>query len=202
MDILEQCNNILSSSVSEFKHVDYLVPENKLLNTYEMRNKFYDINRLEKIYEIDNHIKNLSYSHLIEAGIFEYVITYIYDNDLNKTLIESTYNNIFNDIIKYIDPSSQRYSQHCIDNINNGNFNPQELAFMPSYEINPDSWEKSLKRQQLKEFKKNNIPTTELYTCRKCGQKKCKITETQSRSADEPMTSFIVCINCNNTFKK
>ena len=38
-------------------------------------------------------------------------------------------------------------------------------------------------------------------TCGKCGQKKVTYTQAQTRSADEPMTTFCTCLNCGNRWK-
>ena len=38
-------------------------------------------------------------------------------------------------------------------------------------------------------------------TCSKCGQKKVSYTQAQTRSADEPMTTFCTCLNCGKRWK-
>lgn len=38
-------------------------------------------------------------------------------------------------------------------------------------------------------------------TCSKCGQKKVSYTQAQTRSADEPMTTFCECMNCGKRWK-
>jgi transcription elongation factor S-II len=38
-------------------------------------------------------------------------------------------------------------------------------------------------------------------TCGKCGQKKVSYTQAQTRSADEPMTTFCECLHCGNRWK-
>jgi len=44
--------------------------------------------------------------------------------------------------------------------------------------------------------------TTDMYTCRKCREKKCSYYELQIRSADEPMTKFIKCCNCGYEWRQ
>jgi transcription elongation factor S-II len=38
-------------------------------------------------------------------------------------------------------------------------------------------------------------------TCGKCGQKKVSYSQAQTRSADEPMTTFCECTVCGNRWK-
>jgi transcription elongation factor S-II len=37
--------------------------------------------------------------------------------------------------------------------------------------------------------------------CGKCGQRKVSYTQAQTRSADEPMTTFCECLHCGNKWK-
>lgn len=42
---------------------------------------------------------------------------------------------------------------------------------------------------------------TDLLKCGKCKQKNCTYNQLQTRSADEPMTTFVMCNNCGNRWK-
>eukprot|EP01024_Parvocaulis_polyphysoides_P042280 TRINITY_DN3869_c1_g1_i1.p1 TRINITY_DN3869_c1_g1~~TRINITY_DN3869_c1_g1_i1.p1 ORF type:complete len:327 (+),score=59.58 TRINITY_DN3869_c1_g1_i1:120-1100(+) len=43
--------------------------------------------------------------------------------------------------------------------------------------------------------------TTDQFQCGKCKQRKCKYFQMQTRSADEPMTTFVTCMECGNKWK-
>ena len=43
--------------------------------------------------------------------------------------------------------------------------------------------------------------TTDQFQCGKCRQRKCQYYQMQTRSADEPMTTFVTCVNCGNRWK-
>jgi len=42
---------------------------------------------------------------------------------------------------------------------------------------------------------------TSLLKCNKCGKRDCTYSQVQTRSADEPMTTFVLCNNCGNRWK-
>ncbi|KAG0242685.1 RNA polymerase II elongation factor [Mortierella sp. GBA43] len=42
---------------------------------------------------------------------------------------------------------------------------------------------------------------TDMFKCGKCKGRKCRYYQMQTRSADEPMTTFVTCINCGNRWK-
>lgn len=42
---------------------------------------------------------------------------------------------------------------------------------------------------------------TDMFQCGKCKQKKCTYSQLQTRSCDEPMTTFVTCTVCGNRWK-
>lgn len=43
--------------------------------------------------------------------------------------------------------------------------------------------------------------TTDQFRCGRCGHRKTTYHQMQTRSADEPMTTYVTCVNCNNHWK-
>jgi len=43
--------------------------------------------------------------------------------------------------------------------------------------------------------------TCDMFTCSKCKENKTTYFQLQTRSADEPMTTFVTCVNCGNRWK-
>ena len=62
---------------------------------------------------------------------------------------------------------------------------------------------KKEKQDKLKYDMKPESMTDE-FKCRKCGSRSCSYYEVQTRSADEPMTQFVNCLNpdCGNRWKQ
>ena len=80
----------------------------------------------------------------------------------------------------------------------------QNLAFMSHQEILPEKWNTLLK--DLKIINQNKYTpkieaSTDNFTCYKCKSKECSYYQLQTRSADEPMTTFVTCIKCGNRWK-
>lgn len=42
---------------------------------------------------------------------------------------------------------------------------------------------------------------TKMFRCGKCGKRECSFYQLQTRSADEPMTTFVTCCNCGNRWR-
>lgn len=83
---------------------------------------------------------------------------------------------------------------------------PDRFVTMTSEELRSEE-----QKKQDSEYKKENMKNAEVakpersistsFTCGKCGQKKVAYNQAQTRSADEPMTTFCECQNCGNRWK-
>ena len=81
---------------------------------------------------------------------------------------------------------------------------PHLIAFMPTHELNPEKWKDMMYRKEKREdhlFSNKLAVTTTDFTCFKCKKNQCTYFQLQTRSADEPMTTFVTCVNCENRWK-
>ena len=80
----------------------------------------------------------------------------------------------------------------------------KELKNISHQEMNPNKW-KSLIDAKIKRdtniTKEDINAATDEFKCYKCKKRKCTYYEMQTRSADEPMTTFVTCLNCGNRWK-
>ncbi len=95
------------------------------------------------------------------------------------------------------------------EGIVNGEIKPEELATMDEVKMLNKAKRKELDKtieDKVNEArsdwdKKHSKVLSGVYKCRKCGGDKTTQFEMQTRSADEPMTVFISCVECGNSWK-
>jgi transcription elongation factor S-II len=138
----------------------------------------------------------------LEKGIFNYAIK----ESTNRKIIKKWENPFF--VQLYIDRLRSIYS-----NLKNGYFRdtiiveciePQSIAFMTHQEMNPGRWTALIQQKALRDQSKlttNIEASTDMYTCKKCKSKRCTYYELQIRSADEPATIFVTCLDCGKHWK-
>jgi hypothetical protein len=83
-------------------------------------------------------------------------------------------------------------------------FLPHHLPFMKPENVFPERWEAILDEQMKKDMnimERKPCAMTAEFKCGKCKKRECVYQEVQVRSADEPMTLFITCLNCGNKWK-
>uniref|UniRef100_A0A8C2STJ2 Transcription elongation factor n=1 Tax=Coturnix japonica TaxID=93934 RepID=A0A8C2STJ2_COTJA len=87
-----------------------------------------------------------------------------------------------------------------------GAITPEQIAVMTSEEMASNELKeirKAMTKEAIREHQmaKTGGTQTDLFTCGKCKKKNCTYTQVQTRSSDEPMTTFVVCNECGNRWK-
>ena len=80
----------------------------------------------------------------------------------------------------------------------------KDFAFMTHQEICPEKWKQLIEDKKVRDKQKyepNIEASTDNFTCNKCKSKKCTYYQLQTRSADEPMTTFVTCLECGKRWK-
>jgi transcription elongation factor S-II len=95
---------------------------------------------------------------------------------------------------------NSRLLQRCLD----GEFPLEQIPTMSAYDMFPEQWQQLADKQLVREQKileGNKSQATDEYKCNRCHKRECTYYEQQTRSADEPMTIFITCLNCGKRWK-
>jgi DNA-directed RNA polymerase subunit M/transcription elongation factor TFIIS len=135
------------------------------------------------------------YAKKIEESVYNFSKEYTEDNE-TPFLLESVYSDKFNEIFNLL---INKKSAFLIQAIKSNKIDASKIANMRPDELNPDKYDKILKKKELEEFKKTNQATSSIYKCPKCKERKSTITQKQTRSADEPATLYIECKSCGYT---
>jgi DNA-directed RNA polymerase subunit M/transcription elongation factor TFIIS len=77
----------------------------------------------------------------------------------------------------------------------------QSLPWLGPYELDDKFWKPHIEKRQRNEETRQNMATVDIFKCRKCHQNKCTSYQLQTASIDEPMTTFIKCTVCGNSWK-
>ena len=160
------------------------------------------VNKINKV--IDDMYKSL----IIEKSVYNYCIDYTSKNNISRNwdnrLFKSLYINKLISVYSNIDASSYIENKYLIGLINSEDFDLENIANMSRYDIFPDRWkhlieDKLRKDKILSEMKPHAM--TDQVQCNKWKSRKCSYYAMQTRSADEPMTMFMTCLNCNSRWK-
>ena len=152
--------------------------------------------QLQKILPNETICKNL------EKGIYNYCI-----KAATERLIVKKWDNVYFTHL-YVDRLRTIYCNlkqpALVERIMTKTIKPHEVAFMTHQQIIPEKWAQLLSDKKIREenmYAPKLMASTDSFTCRKCKSKECSYYQLQTRSADEPMTTFVTCITCGNRWK-
>ena len=140
----------------------------------------------------------------LERGIYNYTLRESDTKNIVKKWDNGYFVQIYADRLRTVCISMA--NDHVIQLITTKQIKTHELAFMTHQEMNPDKWSALIKAKQLRDKHKYETKveaSTDNFTCpnSKCRSTKCTYYQLQTRSADEPMTTFVTCIDCGKRWK-
>ena len=159
-----------------------------------------NIDRAKYIIELSTILVDIKKAMALEKGIFEFSLIHTFMNNFQQKFVISVYLDKINEVINNINGNKKINNETLKQAILNGEIRPELVPFLSPQQMHPKRWSEIMSIRKYREDKENNIATTDLYKCRKCGERKAKISQMQIRCADEPISTFVTCLVCYNTF--
>jgi len=154
------------------------------------------INSIYKIVQNDTKSRN------IEKSIYNKTI----DESIEKTIIKKWDNYLFVQI--YLDIFKYVYfilkNKEIVDKVISGEIKSFKIAYITHKDLYPEKWKNQLEQKSIRlenKYSPKIEASTDMYTCNKCKKNRCTYYQVQIRSADEPMTTFVTCLNCGTRWR-
>ena len=153
-------------------------------------------------------IKDDKIAKKIEKGIYDYSIKISHKKGIiknwNNKIFKDTYINKCLSIYANLNPDSYIGNKRLFQRLIEKEFEPGELASMIPSRLFPERWKTELDAKNktnklLYEIRPET--STDIYKCGRCKKRMCSYYQLQTRSADEPMTTFVTCLNCSLRWK-
>ena len=172
-------------------------------------NNFEDKFRLSLVQLFNKELNEINLCRKIEKSIYNYCMKLSRENSINKSWNNPIFKNLYLSKIRsiYSNIKAESYIQNkeFKTKILSGEIDPTTIADLSSYDIFPGVWKELIdiktRRDKLK-YELKPEAMTDVFKCRKCNSRSCSYYEVQTRSADEPMTQFINCLDCGNRWRQ
>lgn len=122
-----------------------------------------------------------------------------------NTLFQHIYQTKVRHIIGNLIPSSYVENTKLIEELQSGKYTLEALCALDTYSICNNRWRDFIHRRGQREKRQlegNKAMATDQFYCGQCHKRECTYYEMQTRSADEPMTIFITCLNCGKHWRQ
>jgi len=174
-----------------------------------MYNSIKDEIRNKHVFILDKELENERLSRNIEKEIYNSTILQSKDKGMmrmwSNPIFKELYISKIRSFYSNINKASYIQNPDFKDKILSGEIKVTNINKLSVYDIYPDNWssllDKKIKRDKLK-YEMKPQAMTDQFKCRKCGSRSCSYYEVQTRSADEPMTQFVSCLDCGNRWKQ
>ncbi len=141
--------------------------------------------------------------HQLETVIFKTSLTTATRNDIQKIWSHKSFQDVYlavgRRLVGNLNPNSYVNNKNLLERYKNGELTFEQIANQNYYELCPEVWQSLVDAQAKREriqLEGDFSRATDKWMCNGCKQRKCTYYELQTRSADEPMTIFIHCLNC------
>jgi len=157
-------------------------------------------NIVQKLIKITDYSQKQAIN--LEKGIFNYALKEASNRNIVKKWDNPYFVQIYSDKLRTI-YFNIKNTKHLHNMIKTNTIKPHKIAFLTHQEMDPERWDSMIeaKRKRDKNKYESRQSTTSEFTCFKCKSNDCTYYQMQTRSADEPMTTFVTCMSCANRWK-
>ena len=152
---------------------------------------------------LEKLVRNTSISSNLEIGVFNYSLEHAHKLNVVKLWSNQYFVQIYADRLRSI-YTNLKSNKELLRKLQDKEIKAHRLSYMSHQEMNPESWKDLIEQKEIRDKHKYDPvleASTDEFTCRRCKSTQCTYYQLQTRSADEPMTTFVSCINCGNRWK-
>ena len=157
------------------------------------------------IHKFNSLLNDLELSKDIELSIYNFTIEQSKLKGIDKNIDDKYFKRIYvNKIISLynnLDENSYVKNTSFLKRLYNKDFDVSNIAFLSPQEINKEHWKKYVDKQSANDefiYSRTVGTRTNEYKCGRCKERTCTYYQLQVRCSDEPMTTFINCLNCGH----
>ena len=162
-----------------------------------------DIFRENVVNKLNTILNNKKICENLEKGIYNYTLKVCEEKNLLKKWTNESFVLLYIEKLRTLIINLK--DNDLLANILSKELKAHEFVYMSHQELRPELWERLIEEKKIKDENKYTPKieaSTDNFICGKCKSKKCTYYQLQTRSADEPMTTFVTCLDCGNRFKR
>ena len=162
---------------------------------------------LKAIQKLNLIINDKNICENIEKSIYNYASEQCKNKNIQPNIDNQIFLRIYVNklmsIYNNLDKNSYIKNESFHDEVIDGSINLEQIAFLSPQEINKKHWKKYIDKQSAVDeflYSRSAGIRTQEYKCGRCKEHNCSYYQMQVRCSDEPMTTFINCLNCGNSW--
>lgn len=141
----------------------------------------------------------------LEKAVYNYAIREAGHKKIIKKWANPSFSQMYVDHLRSVFLNMK--NENILAQIMSKELAPHTYVFMTHQEMKPERWSELLEKKNIidaNKYTSNVEASTDLFTCPKpkCRSRRCTYYTLQVRSADEPESVFITCLDCGTNFRR
>jgi transcription elongation factor S-II len=146
----------------------------------------------------------------LESAVYRYSMKICEDkcidfsNEDDDLYFRRQYMNKMITLYNNLNPNSYVKNPYLLPAIESGEVDIEQLPNLTPVQLFPDHWKPYIDKQNAREMVYKSLQeqvTTDIFQCGRCKKNRCTYYQLQTRGTDEPMTTFITCIECGHKWR-
>jgi len=195
--VLNKIKEVFQEKIIFEENIIYKESEKEQIKNPEIINKLESLEWIQELLKFPEIMEKSIYNTTIKEARAK-LIERSWSSQQFKWLYKKNYMKVYGNI------KLNKNADFVLGKIKYGLWEPDSIVSMKPQELFPDMWEdiivKSARKMDLLS-RENNVQGTSMFRCGKCKKNNCTYYQMQTRSADEPMTTFVTCLNCSKRWK-
>jgi transcription elongation factor S-II len=189
-----------------FESIDFNLLSEEKDNLLFLRSQTDTPKEIDRIDKLVNGLNIDIFPEIIEKSIYNFTIKEARDKRIERLWSNKNFSFLYkkNYFKVYSNIKLNRNASFVMNKLKYGYFQPENIVSMRHEDLFPELWEDFIIQNKKKMdllSKENKEQGTSQFRCGKCKKNNCTYFQLQTRSADEPMTVFVTCLECNNRWK-
>ena len=164
-------------------------------------NENFRTNITTKLY---GYVQDMKMAKNIEISIFNAALKDASERTIIKKWENPYFVAIYKDHLRSLWMNLLNPKTGLLEKIKCGEIECKTIGEFTHQDMYNDNWkeliEAMIERNKHK-YENNKEGVSQEFKCGRCKKRETKYTQVQTRSADEPMTTFVTCVNCGNHWK-
>lgn len=154
--------------------------------------------------KLNTYIKDMKKAKNIEISLFNSTLKDATERTIIKKWENPYFVMLYKDHLRSLWVNLRNKDTKLLQKIISNEIDCRSVGELNHQDMYQEKWkdliEAMIERNKHK-YENNKEGVSTEFKCGRCKKRETKYTQVQTRSADEPMTTFVTCVNCGNHWK-
>lgn len=154
--------------------------------------------------KLNTYTKDMKKAKNIEISLFNATLKDATERTIIKKWENPYFVMLYKDHFRSLWVNIRNKDTQLLEKIQSGEIDCRNVGELNHQDMYQENWKElidAMIERNKHKYENNKEGVSTEFKCGRCKKRETKYTQVQTRSADEPMTTFVTCVNCGNHWK-